>query len=107
MDEKVMPDYDINNREHKFIWDVLAHKLTKEDFEAIQESLIEREDDHAEIDKSTRMLIPFGHEGSGMRQPRPLPQFMKDEAHRYVDWSCAYDIWMILSKYCDFYSKSR
>ncbi len=105
MRSEVIPETDFDNRNHKYIWDSLAHKLTDDDFTAIQLALIEREDEHEQIDKCNRMFIPFGGGRTGMYQPRPLPEYVKREAHRYIDWECAETIWMILSKYADFYSK--
>ena len=105
MNDKVIPDHNHYNMSHRYIWDVLGHRLTEADFEAIEKALIDRKEDHRAIEATERMFIPFGDESSGMRQPRFVPDFMKDEAHKYVDWSCACDIWMILSKYADIYSK--
>ena len=101
---KVKPDYNHDDKNHWFIWHVLAHEMTKEDFEAIQLILIEREDDHEAIDKTQVIFHEFDKEAK-MMQPRPVPEFYKEQAHRYVDWSCAMDIWLILSKYADLYSK--
>jgi len=105
MNDKVIPDHDHYNMSHRYIWDVLGHVLTEADFEAIEKVLIDRKEDHRAIEATERMLVPFGDESSKMRQPRFMPDFMKDEAHKYVDWSSACDIWMILSKYAQFYSK--
>ena len=101
---KVIPDYNHYDHNHWYIWHCLAHDLTKDDFEAIQMALIEREDEHEAIDKSKRMFVEFDKENK-MMQPRAIPEFMKEEAHRYVDWDCAFKIWMILTKYADIYSK--
>lgn len=101
---KVKPDYDHDDRNHWFIWHVLAHNMTKEDFDAIQMALVERVDGHEAIDKATVVFHEFDKEAK-MMQPRPVPEWEKEQAHTYVDWSCAMDIWMILSKYADLYSK--
>lgn len=101
---KVLPEYNTDDRNHQFIWNVLAYKMTKEDFEAIQLVLIEREDDHKAIDETQVVFHEFDKEAK-MMQPRPVPEWQKEQAHRYVDWSTAMDIWMILSKYADLYSK--
>jgi len=101
---KVKPDYNHSDRNHKFIWDALAHEVTEEDFEVIQLVLTKREDDHEAIDQTKVIFNEFDKEAK-MMQPRPVPEWQKEQAHRYVDWSCAMDIWLILSKYADFYSK--
>lgn len=104
MSKKVIPDYDHYNHNHWFIWHVLAHELTDEDFEAIQMALIERMDEHEAIDKSQRMFVTFDNEEK-MMQPRAIPEFMKEQGHKYADWDCGFKICMILSKYADLYSK--
>lgn len=104
MSGTAIPAYNHDDRNHQFIWHVLAHKLTKEDFEAIQLALIEREDDHKAIDNTQVAFYEF--DNGSMMQPRPVPESYKEKAHRYADWSCAMDICMIISKYADFfYSK--
>jgi len=103
MSGTAIPAYNDDDRNHWFIWHVLAHEMTQEDFEAIQLALIEREDDHKAIDKTQVVFHEF--DKGTMMQPRPVPEFYKEQAHRYVDWSTAMDIWMILSKYADLYSK--
>lgn len=103
-DDKVIPDVDFNDPNHKFIWDVYGYKLTDADFEAIEKIILERKEDHAAIDKTERMLIPFGKK---MYQPRDVPDFMRQQAHDYVNWSAGCDIFMILSKYVDIYSKKK
>lgn len=102
MYEGIKPAFDPTDQCHQFIWNVLAYELTEDDFEAIGSLLIERKKDHKKIDKSTVMFQKFDE---GMYQPRPVPESVTEGAHRYVDWSCAEDIWMILSKYAKFYSK--
>jgi len=102
---KVIPDYNPKDRNHKFIWDMLAHEMTKEDFEAIQSVLTEREKDHEAINKTTVTFREFGYKETPMMQPCPVREEQKEQAHTYVDWSSAMDIWLILSKYADLYSK--
>lgn len=106
MESKVVPDYDPDDRNHMFIWNILAHKLTDEDYEAIQMALIERQDEHKAIDKSERMLVEFDN-NPNLRQPRPIPDYVKEQGHNYVDWDCGLKICLILSKYADFYSKKQ
>jgi len=101
--DKVKPDYDHDNSSHWFIWHCMAKELTEKDFEAIQLALIEREDSHVAIDKSSVQYVEFDED---MYQPRDVPDFVKEKAHKYADWSCAFDICMILSKYAEFYSNS-
>lgn len=104
--DKVRPSFNHDDRSHQYIWDFLAYMITDEDFEEIQKILIEREDTHIAIDKTQVMFTPFDEE-AGMMQPRKVPEEVKQKGHRYADWSAAMDIWMILSKYADFYSKKR
>lgn len=99
---KIIPDYDHDDRNHSFIWDCLAHELNKEDFEAIQLALIEREDSHSKVDETKVQFVKFDDK---MMQPRDVPDEWKEHAHHYIDWDCAMKIWLILSKYADFYSK--
>lgn len=101
---KVKPDYNRDDMNHWFIWHVLAHEMTKEDFDAIQMALVERVDGHEAIDRATVAFHEFDKEAE-MMQPRDVPEWQKKQAHTYVDWSCAMDIWLILSKYADLYSK--
>ena len=95
------PEYNSEDRTHKFIWEVMAHKMKKEDFEAIQMALIECEDDHERIDKSDVMFVEFDED---MMQPRKVPSYMREKAHTYVDWDCGLKIGLILAQYAEFYS---
>lgn len=103
-DDKVIPRVNFDDANHKFIWDCYAYKITDADFEEIERILAERQEDHLAIDETKCMLIPFGND---MYQPRPLPSHMKEQAHKYVDWSAACDILLIVSKYVDIYSKKK
>lgn len=105
MDDKTIPMYNPDDTSHKYIWDSLGFKLTDEDFKAIQKIIVERADEHEAIDKS--QVIPVEFSKGKMYQPRPLPDHMKLGMHKYVDWSASTDIWLILSKYADFYSKKK
>ena len=102
MSKAVQPAYNHDDQTHWFIWHVMAHYVTEEDFQAIQTALLKREDTIEMIDKSCVEYVAFEE---GMLQPREVPQFKKKEALRYTDWSCAFDICMILSKYAKFFSK--
>lgn len=99
---KVQPEYDHDNQTHWFIWHCMSYDLKDEDFQAIQKALLEREDTLDQIKRSDVMYVPFD---DNMMQPREVPPYMKDQARRYADWSCAFDICMILSKYAKFFSK--
>ena len=105
---KIKPDWNPNDRNHKYIWDILGFKVTEEDFQAIEDILTRRKVDHERIDGSVVMWTPFDEvdEYVSMWQPRSVPDHVREGAHRYVNWSCAVDIWMILSKYASFYSKN-
>lgn len=107
MDKKInkaIPEYDHDDSTHWFIWHLMADELKEEDFEAIQMALIEREDTHKAINESNVEYVKFDDE---KYQPRTVPDWMKEKAHKYADWSCAFDICMILSKYAKFYSNSK
>ena len=97
----VKPEYNPDNISHFYIWHAMAYEMTKEDFEEIQKALTTREEDHDRIEKSDVMWHTFDKD---MVQPRNVPEYVKEKAHKYVDWNCAFDICMILSKYAKFYS---
>ncbi len=96
----VIPKHDDYDPTHEFIWNVLAYKLTEKDFEAIKMALIEREETLEKIQNSEIWYVRFG---DNMYQPRNLPEKVKEDAIRYADWNCAYDICMLISKYTKFF----
>lgn len=96
-----VPTMDLSKRNDKFIWDFLAFDLTDDDFEAIQTALLDRIDTIEDIKASKVSYRVF--DKAGMYQPRPVSDVEKDGAIRYANWSCAMDILLVISKYCEFY----
>lgn len=98
-----VPKMDITKRNDEFIWNSLAFDLTDDDFEAIQTALLDRVDTIEDIESSKVSYQPFNK--ANMYQPRPVSDAEKNGAIRYANWSCAMDILLVISKYCEFYSK--
>ena len=98
--------HDWNRRTHRYIADILAYKLTDEDFEIIQAALIERADLIEEIDNSKIKPSYVISDGSKeMIQPRRISGNEKIEMEKYADWNCAATILRVIAEYCEFYSK--
>ena len=98
-----VPKMDFSKRNDNFIWNLLAFDLTDDDFEAIQAALLDRVDTIEDIKASKVSYRSF--DKADMYQPRPVSNAEKNGAIRYANWSCARDILLVISKYCEFYSK--
>lgn len=98
--------HDWNRRTHRYISDILAYKLTDEDFEIIQAALIERADLIEEIDNSkVKPDYVIGGGGKEMYMPRRISGDEKIKMEKYADWNCAVTILRVIAEYCEFYSK--
>jgi len=98
--------HDWNRRTHRYISDILAYKLTDEDFEIIQAALIERADLIEEIDNSkVKPDYVIGGGGKEMCLPRRISEGEKIKMKMYADCHCADTILRVIAEYCEFYSK--
>ena len=98
--------HDWNRRTHRYISDILAYKLTDEDFEIIQAALIERADLIEEIESSkVKPDYVIGGGGKEMFLPRRISGDEKSKMKRYADWNCAVTILRVIADYCELYSK--
>lgn len=95
-----------DDRNDKYVWDILGYSFTDDDFDEMFKILEERREYIRDIENATVYAVPF-NDKERTSQPRYVEDYEKDQLHKYTNWSSAVDLMKIVTKYCDIYSKNN